>query len=78
MRKDSSTKRIKARNWNAVSAILRNAGPMKDRRAPRGGSSNESRDLIYEAQDEINDAIHDAAMLNYDHCEKSCCEGVEK
>mgnify|MGYP001165481764 CR=1 FL=1 len=38
---------VKMRNWNAVDAHFRNsAGPMKDKRSPRGGSENRSRDYI--------------------------------
>jgi len=48
---------VKTRNWNAVDAHFRNsAGAMKDKRSPRGGSKNRSRDYIddflLEAQEE--------------------------
>ena len=36
------------RNWRAVDAHFRKAGAMKDRREPRGGARNESRELVTE------------------------------
>lgn len=38
----------KARNWNAVDAHFRRGGPMKHKNTPRGGATNENRDLINE------------------------------
>ena len=40
--------RYKVRNWHAVSANSRNAGPMKDRREARGGCTNDNRDYLDE------------------------------
>ena len=44
---------MKTRNWNAVAAHFRRGGPMKHRNEPRGGASNESRDLLSEYKEEI-------------------------
>lgn len=38
----------KTRNYIAMSACLRVGGPMKDRRAPRGGASNDTMDYLRE------------------------------
>jgi len=44
----------KLRNWVAVAAHFRgSAGSMKDRRASRKGSQNESRDLIHQGIEEL-------------------------
>lgn len=44
------------RNWYAVAAHNRNsAGPMKDRRAQRGGNRNHYRDLMDEYGEESTD-----------------------
>lgn len=39
---------VKARNWTAVAAWNRNGGPMRDRRAPRGGARNEHAEYMDE------------------------------
>lgn len=46
--------RAKTRNMIAVSSFLNRpgAGPMKDRRVPRGGSSNKLRDFLDDLDDE--------------------------
>ena len=45
--------KIKTRDWNAVAAHFRNsAGAMKDRRKGRGGSRNNSRDLLNDYYDD--------------------------
>lgn len=36
------------RNWRAVDAHFRKAGAMRDRREPRGGARNDTRDLLAE------------------------------
>lgn len=36
------------------------AGPMRDRRAPRGGARNESADLLAEALEELQEAAEEA------------------
>lgn len=44
------------RNWVAVAAHFRgSAGSMKDRRAPRRGARNESRDLIHQGIEEFQE-----------------------
>ena len=40
--------RYKVRNWHAVAAHNRVGGAMHDRRAPRGGCTNDNRDYIDE------------------------------
>lgn len=44
---------IKVRNWNAVAAWFRRAGPMRHKNTPRGGASNQSRDLIDQGLEEL-------------------------
>lgn len=45
---------MKARNWNAVAAHLRNSGgAMRDRRAPRGGARNLHAEWLEEAREEL-------------------------
>ncbi len=61
---------VKARNWTAVAAWLRNGGPMKHKNTPRGGQTNESRDYL--AQAEIDD-VHPAEIVL--SCSSSCDEG---
>lgn len=48
--------RYKVRNWHAVAASTRNAGPMKDRREERGGCTNDNRDYLdeYLFEDELD------------------------
>ena len=36
----------KARDYNAMDACLRSGGPMKDRRAPRGGAKNTQEEYL--------------------------------
>ncbi len=45
----TTKKPIKARNWTAVAAIQRHAGPMHDRRDPRGGDRNLQAEYLDEA-----------------------------
>jgi hypothetical protein len=54
--KKSKTKTKVPRNSNALSAKSRVAGmvPMKSRNAPRGGNRNEQRELLEEAEEEID------------------------
>ena len=40
------------RDWFAVSAHFRKGGAMKHKNSPRGGASNESRDLLHSAGDD--------------------------
>lgn len=48
--------KLKARNWNAVSALLRTGGPMRSQEdAPRRGGGNESRDLISEYEEDLEE-----------------------
>jgi len=61
----------KERNIVAVAAQFRTAaGPMKDRRAQRGGATNSFRSYMEEAldQQEINDALEELREYYYD-CE---------
>jgi hypothetical protein len=52
--------RKRIRNWVAVAAHFRgSAGAMKDRRAPRKGTCNESRDLIHQGMEEFQDEEED-------------------
>lgn len=44
--------RPKLRSWHPTSAALRTAGPMRDRRAPRGGARNDHADLLAEYEEE--------------------------
>lgn len=56
------------RNPLAVAARGRNGGPMKDRRASRGGQRNDARDILDEHADELDDLHEDiefARLLNY-------------
>ncbi len=46
---------IKFRNWVAVAAHFRRGGPMKHKTTPRGGASNQSRDLIDQGMEELQD-----------------------
>ncbi len=46
---------IKVRNWTAVAAWFRKAGPMRHKNTPRGGASNQSRDLIDQSMEELQD-----------------------
>lgn len=41
---------LKFRNAYSTHAKMRRAGAMKDRRAPRGGTTNEQRDLLEECE----------------------------
>lgn len=44
------------RNWHATAAHFRNsAGSMKDKREPRGGTTNEFRDHISSIEEEMKD-----------------------
>ena len=55
------------RNTLAVVARNRNGGPMRDRRAPRGGQRNGQADILDEHAEEIDDLQEDigyAALLN--------------
>lgn len=45
----------KRRNLLAVDARTRKAGPMKDRRAPRGGAKNEQDEILEEYESEMDD-----------------------
>jgi hypothetical protein len=45
----------KVRNWNAVAAWFRNGGPMKHKNTPRGGARNDSRDLVDQGREEMED-----------------------
>lgn len=47
------------RNHLALVARQRNGGPMRDRRAARGGDRNEMRDLLDEALEEETDELGD-------------------
>ena len=51
-RRGKVKRRIKVRDPNAAPAFARKAGPMKDRRAPRGGTRNVQRELLEEGNDE--------------------------
>ena len=51
----------RTRNWRAVDAHFRHAGPMKDCREVRGGAKNDHKDLMAEALDELGDGCHGAA-----------------
>lgn len=42
---------MKRRSGVAIAAQHRRAGPMKDRRAPRGGQRNDQADLLEEGED---------------------------
>ena len=46
------TKRKSSRNWYAVAAILKKAGPMSHRNTPRGGNQNEADKILQQAGDE--------------------------
>lgn len=46
---------IKVRDWNAVAAWFRKAGPMRHKNTPRGGATNQSRDLIDQGMEELRD-----------------------
>lgn len=50
---------MKRRSGEAIAAMARRAGPMKDRRAPRGGQRNEQADLLDEHAEEIADVFDD-------------------
>jgi hypothetical protein len=54
VRKMSDAPKKMGRSAEALSACLRHAGPMHDRRAPRGGAHNETRELweAYENESE--------------------------
>lgn len=54
------------RNWYAVAAHNRNsAGPMKDRRAQRGGNRNDMREYLAEYEDDTCEDTKDSgASLN--------------
>lgn len=57
---------MKRRSGVAIAAMARRAGPMKDRRAPRGGQRNEQSDLWNEWCDEDADVLDDLDWL-YQH-----------
>lgn len=62
----------KIRDWNAVDAHFRNsAGPMKDKRSPKGGSENRSRDYIVdfllETQEEDSNVVDESDIVS------DCC-----
>lgn len=48
----NTLKKIKARDYNAMDACLRTAGPMHDRRAPRGGARNYHQEYLEDAMSE--------------------------
>lgn len=48
------------RDWHAVDAHFRRGGPMKHKNTPRGGSQNESRDLLAEAEQDDAGHTHDS------------------
>ncbi len=45
--------RTKVRNPFSTHAKGRKAGPMKDRRTPRGGTRNEQRELLDEHEEDV-------------------------
>jgi hypothetical protein len=59
MSRKRKNKEVQVRDWNAVDAHFRNsAGPMKDRRNGRGGSTNISRDLLDDYYDSCDMETH--------------------
>lgn len=40
------------RDWNVVSTFGRKAGPMKDRRAARGGARNSQQEMLAEYEED--------------------------
>ena len=65
------------RDWHAVSAILRRAPFFKDRRAPRGGARNSSRDLIEEGTQDLLDTLIDGKVAEADLAESEEPHGEE-
>ncbi len=64
--------KVKTRNWNAVDAHFRNsAGAMKDRRSPRGGSENRSRDYITDFLLETQE--DDSIVVDESDTDSDCC-----
>lgn len=43
------------RDWLAVAVHFRRGGPMKHKNSPRGGATNESRDLIDQSMEELQE-----------------------
>lgn len=60
----------KVRNWNAVAAWFRRGGPMRHRNTPRGGASNESRDLKDQGREELEDEEYDEKVSEIPEEEK--------
>ena len=48
----NTLKKVKARDYNAMDACLRNGGFMHDRRAPRGGARNYHQEYLEDAMSE--------------------------
>ena len=65
--------KVKIRDWNAVDAHFRNsAGPMKDKRSPKGGSENRSRDYI---DDFLLEAQEEDSSVSDEYCSVFfCCD----
>jgi len=53
------------RSGEAVAALHRKAGKMAHRLAPRGGARNDSRDILTEYADDIEDANREDDALFY-------------
>lgn len=64
---------MKQRDWNAVSAHFRQAGSMRDRRAPRGGARNEARELIDEGLEALAEEQGFDAEADLTACEAGRC-----
>ena len=59
----------KYRNWNAVDAHMRRGGPMKHKNTTRQGATNDTRDLLAQAE---ADFVHPSEIYP---CPEKCCEG---